>query len=348
MFTFRLLNLVGEEVELAQFTMTLDGLLECLKVLSVEVAAVESERLQLFLVRQRVDEGEASFTCLLHVVVREEQISKACVCLQTSGKHLHGFLAHLVVTHEYLLDSKVRRQGLRDGRYLLVCEHILHQVEVAQRQDVEQVSEHGTRDLVVINVNLRQLVLALKHLDEMLSANVVDVVVCHLELLERVAVNDKVAQRLATSRGDLVAGHAESLQTLLLLVSESFQHNFETFVANVVTSEVQLLDGLREGQAVFQRLDTLQADLVLLQVEYFEVFLVLKALTKSHGALSKDTIAIKSQFSDILLVGEYLANGSGAARSNIVLRQEKLTKRRLCLDRFANGNTSIRHDLIVV
>ena len=122
------------------------------------------------------------------------------------------------MTHVDLLDILVALQGLRYRLNLLIGQHILEQIQVAQRQDVEQVCESLAADFVVIDVDVVEVSFVLEHLDELLGALIVDIVVGELELFERVALLNELADELAAYRGDFVVRKAESLKTDPLLV----------------------------------------------------------------------------------------------------------------------------------
>ena len=67
---------------------------------------------------------------------------------------------------------------------LLIGQHVLEQIQVAQRQDVEEVCESLAADFVVIDVDVVEVCFVLENLDELLGALIVDIVVGELELFE--------------------------------------------------------------------------------------------------------------------------------------------------------------------
>lgn len=74
-----LANLVREQVQLTHVLVALDRILELDEVRPVKIATVERERLQVLLVAEGAEEGQARLSCCLQVVVREEQIGEPVV-----------------------------------------------------------------------------------------------------------------------------------------------------------------------------------------------------------------------------------------------------------------------------
>ena len=76
----------------------------------------------------------------------------------------------------------------------------------------------------------------------------------------------------------------------------------QALVTDVVAAQVQLLDRLRLVQAVFQRLDTCEAHLILFQIEDLQVFFVSECLADCDRAFSKDAVVVEPELSDVFLV----------------------------------------------
>lgn len=64
------------------------------------------------------------------------------------------------------------------------------------------------------------------------------------------------------------------METLSLLSHQSFDHDLNTFVTDVVSTQDELLDSSAEIEALLHCFNTLKTDLVLLDIENFKVFLV--------------------------------------------------------------------------
>ena len=84
--------------------MTSDGGFQLSEKFTVEIAAVKSERSQVLLVRKRLDESNTTFSAFLQIVVGKEQVGELGVAFETFSKESHGRWAHLIVTHENLLN----------------------------------------------------------------------------------------------------------------------------------------------------------------------------------------------------------------------------------------------------
>ena len=64
------------------------------------------------------------------------------------------------------------------------------------------------------------------------------------------------------------------MKLLLLLVLESTRDDAHTFIANVVTAEVQLTDRLTALEDALELMQTLDPDIVLLEREHLKVSLL--------------------------------------------------------------------------
>jgi hypothetical protein len=69
--------------------------------------------------------------------MRKKEVGEYLIFLEAICQGLHGLHTHPVVTHEDLLDVGVVLQGFGDGTYLLVGQHVLYQVQISQRQQLE-------------------------------------------------------------------------------------------------------------------------------------------------------------------------------------------------------------------
>ena len=70
--------------------------------------------------------------------MREEKISELGVTLETLSEKLHRLWAHLIVTHENLLDVCISSQRFRNRCHLLFIELIFKEVQISKRKDLEQ------------------------------------------------------------------------------------------------------------------------------------------------------------------------------------------------------------------
>ena len=84
--------------------MTSDGIFQLSKKFTIEVAAIEGQRSQFLLIRKRLNEGNATFSAFLQIIMSEEQVSELGITFETFSKERHGRWAHLIVTHENLLN----------------------------------------------------------------------------------------------------------------------------------------------------------------------------------------------------------------------------------------------------
>ena len=80
--------------------------------MAVQVAAVQSQALQLSLVVQGLNEQMAALLSLLKIIVGEEEVGQPGVRFQAFADQHEGSLTHLVVTHVDLLDIWVLPQSL--------------------------------------------------------------------------------------------------------------------------------------------------------------------------------------------------------------------------------------------
>lgn len=138
--------------------MVLDGTLQLLQQLVVEVAAVQSQRSELTFVLKRLQECLAGVLVLLEVVVREEEISESSVGLKTSGKKAKGVLRHLVVAHVDLLDVAVLSQSLGDWLDLFVAQLVFKEVQILERKHLEELGQVRATNLIIIYLDVSELV----------------------------------------------------------------------------------------------------------------------------------------------------------------------------------------------
>jgi hypothetical protein len=81
------------------------------------------------------------------------------------------------VTHKYLLDVCVFLQGLGDWAYLLVRQHVLDEVQVPQRKQLEEVGKRLPADLVIVDIDVAEFLLVLEDLNELPRPIVVNIII---------------------------------------------------------------------------------------------------------------------------------------------------------------------------
>ena len=150
------------------------------------------------------------------------------------------------MTHKDLLNLIVGLQSLLDRGHLLFLKSILEQVQVSQRQKVEEVGQGFTADLVIVNVNIAEVALALENLDQLIGTIVIDLIVAQLQLFQGMALTDKLTDSQASLTGDLVVGETKDMNALSLLVAKGLDNNFHSLISNIVSAQIQLLDSFAQ------------------------------------------------------------------------------------------------------
>jgi len=143
--------------------------------------------------------------------------------------------------------------------------------------------------VVIVTVELRNLP-ALDLLNKRFTAFVVDFVILQLKLLQSVALLHKLCDHLSAHRRDFVVSKNQGLQLLFLFVCQCCNNNFDSFVSDVVASDIEDPHGLGVGQRSLQLLHSRETDVVPLQTEHLEVLFVLKSLAKRSSTVGEDAV----------------------------------------------------------
>lgn len=77
---------------------------------------------------------------------------------------------------------------------------------------------------------------------------------------------------------------------MFLFVGQRFNDNSNAFVADVVAAEIELFDCFAEAEAVFECFNSLQSNLVLLQIKYFQILFVLEGGAEGDRTFGEDAI----------------------------------------------------------
>ena len=101
---------------------------------------------------------------------------------------------------------------------------------------------------------------------------------------------NEFADLLAAARSDFVVAQTQIYKTLFLLVHESLQHDVNALVADVVSREIELFDGLRKTETLLHGLDACKTDLILLDAEHLQILLVFELLPQRNCSFSKDAV----------------------------------------------------------
>jgi len=86
-------------------------------------------------------------------------------------------IRHVVVAHIDLLNVEVVLQGLANWIDLLVREDIFEQVQVSQRQNLEQLRQSFSTNFVVINIDVAKVLSVLKNLDQVHCSYIVNLII---------------------------------------------------------------------------------------------------------------------------------------------------------------------------
>ena len=93
-----------------------------------------------FLICKRFQNGKSTFATCLQVIMSEKEVRENFVVLEAVSQRLHGSDTHPIVTHENLLNIDVLLQSLGYRTNLLIRQDILYQIQISQRQQLEQIS----------------------------------------------------------------------------------------------------------------------------------------------------------------------------------------------------------------
>lgn len=312
--------------------------------LLVQSAAVQGELLQARHILERSDDFNT--VGKRQVIVSHGDLLDLHVDSDSVGQHTERIVAKVVVRHVHLLEVSHLDQVVSEGLHLSVRQSRLNEVQALDRSHLEQVSQDLTSQLVVVTVELLNFAL-LDLSDESLSTRVVDVIVLKLELLQGVALFHQLDDVLGTSRRNLVVSEDDSLQLLFLFVGQRVNDDLNTFVLNVIASEIQNSHGLGVSQSGLELLDTAEANIVTLKAEHFEELLVLEGLAESSGTIGEHTIVGQPQLLDVLGRLEYLGDVTSAIRANHIVREVEFSQSSVMLDSLANRDASVNTGLVV-
>lgn len=124
---------------------------------------------------------------------------------------------------------------------------------------------------------------------------------------------------MCASRGDFVISDNQSLQLLLLLITEGLDNNFDSLIANVITSEVKNSHSLAVGQSSLEFLDTGEADVITLEAQDLEVLLVLKSLAEGSSSVREHTVIGEPDLLNVFSGLKHLGNVSGTIGTNHIV-----------------------------
>lgn len=109
------------------------------------------------------------------------------------------------------------------------------------------------------------------------------------------------------------------MQLLLLLVGQRVNDDLDTFILDVIASEIENSHGLRISQSGLELLDATEANVVTLKAEHLEELLVLESLPESSGAIGEHTIVGQPQLLNVLGRLEHLSDVTSAVRANHIV-----------------------------
>mgnify|MGYP006903288007 CR=1 FL=1 len=135
----------------------------------------------------------------------------------------------------------------------------------------------------------------------------------------------KIADNFATLWRDLIIWHAQNVQALSFFILECLNNNLNSFVSDVISTQVQFFDGFTQTQTIFESFNSLKTYFVLFQTKNFKVLFIFQGLTKGDSSFSEYSIIAQSQFCDVLLVQKNFAYGLRSTWTNEVLGQKQLS-----------------------
>jgi len=67
------------------------------------------------------------------------------------------------MTHIDLLDLHVGLKCFGNRSYLLICKHVLKEIQVSERQEIEQVRQYLSTDLIIVNIDVTEITSILQY-----------------------------------------------------------------------------------------------------------------------------------------------------------------------------------------
>lgn len=156
---------------------------------------------------------------------------------ESLSKHTEGLVRDIVVAHVENLEVSLLKHALFERLNLRVRKFVANKVQLADWDNNKEVREDLTRDFVVVNIKFGDFP-ALDGLDQSHRTVVVDVVVLKENFFDCVAPVNQVANHEATLGAHVVLREVETAQILLLLVFQGRGHDFYSFIANRVASQI--------------------------------------------------------------------------------------------------------------